>query len=151
MKKSILTFALLIGFIFGTTAQKKHKQQQKPEFTVEQQTTLTVKKLTIALDLTESQQEKMYPLMLVVTDNKQKAMEERKANGDQRPNLSNDELYAKMIEKMDQQIALQARVKKVLSKDQYESWKKIQAQMHKQHASQKGKHKAGHKGKPAQS
>ena len=100
MKKSILTFALLIGFIFGTTAQKKHKQQQKPEFTVEQQTTLTVKKLTIALDLTESQQEKMYPLMLVVTDNKQKAMEERKANGDQIPNLSNYELYAKMIEKM---------------------------------------------------
>jgi len=151
MKKSILTFALLIGFIFGATAQKKHKQQQKPEFTVEQQTKLTVKKLTIALDLTESQQEKMYPLMLVVTDNKQKAMGERKANGDQRPNLSNDELYAKMIEKMDQQIALQARVKKVLSKDQYESWKKIQAQMHKQHASQKGKHKGGHKGKPAQS
>ena len=78
-------------------------------------------------------------------------MGERKANGDKRPNLSNDELYAKMIEKMDQQIALQARVKKVLSKDQYESWKKIQAQMHKQHASQKGKHKGGHKGKPAQS
>ena len=151
MKKSILTFALIIGFFYSASAQKKQQQHQKPEFTIEQQTTLAVKKLTLALDLTESQQEKMYPLLLVVSTNKQKAMEERKANGDQKPNLSNDEIYDKMVNKMDQQIALQGRVKQILNKDQYESWKKIQAHMHKQQASQKGRHKGGHKGKPSNS
>lgn len=152
MKKIILTFAIITGLVFSSTAQKKQMQHKKPEFTVEQQTTLAVKKLTIALDLTESQQEKMQPLVLVATTNKQKMMDERKGNEGKRPELSNDEIYAKMIAKMDQQISYQAAVKKVLNKEQYADWKKIQAHMHKEHSSKKDQQKkGGHKGKPSNS
>lgn len=151
MKKIILTLAIIAGFVFNANAQKKQKQHQKPDFTVEQQTTIAVKKLTLALDLSESQQKKMYPLLLTVTTNKQKMMEERKANKDNRPELSSDEIYAKMIAKLDQQIAFQGKVKEVLNKDQYEKWKKMKAHMAKEKFSdQKGSQKhGGKKGKPS--
>ena len=152
MKKIIFTFAIIAGLAFTSNAQKKQSHHQKPEFTVEQQTTLAVKKLTIALDLTESQQEKMRPLLLVVTTNRQKMMDERKTNEGKAAEISNKKLYEKMIAKMDQQISYQTAVKKVLNKDQYADWKKIQVHMHKDHSSKKSQaKKGGHKGKTANS
>lgn len=138
MKKNILAFVLLICIAFTSNAQKhqrKHQQHQKPEFTVEQHTTLAVKKMTLALDLTESQQEKMHPLLLVVSTNKQKMKDKRKENEGKRPEISSDELYAKMIVKLDKKIAFQEKVKKILTKDQYQQWRKM-------HAHKKNKNKS---------
>lgn len=146
MKKSILTFAVLICFVFTTTAQKKQQKHQKPEFTIEQQTTLAVKKLTLALDLSESQQGKMQPLLKDMISSKQEMMNSRKANEGKRPELSSDEIYAKMIQKLDQQIAFQTKVKKVLSKEQYAKWHEAQAKKHESEKKKMPQQKGG-KGK----
>lgn len=149
MKKSILATVLMVCITFTAVAQKKQKRNQKPQFTVEQQTTLEVKKLTLALDLTSSQQEKMYPLILDVNKKKSEMMKARKANKGEKPKLSSDEIYAKMIEKLDYQIAFKAKVKKILKEDQYEKWNKIKAKMYKQKQDKKGGERKGQgKGKP---
>jgi hypothetical protein len=148
MREKKLAFAVLICIAFTSTAQKHQKKHQNPEFTIEQQSRLAVKKMTIALDLTKPQQEKMYPLLLVISTNKQNRMEEIGANESKRPELSSDELYAKRIKQMDQQISYQSRVKDVLNKDQYAQWHKIQAHKHKGNNHQGSNHKKGnHKAK----
>lgn len=140
MKNHFLVLSLLCCFVFSAQAQKK--QHKKPEFTVEQQTTLDVKKMTLALDLSSSQQEKMRPVLLEMNTKKQAAMAER---GKNKNTLSTDELYSKMIAKLDDQIAFQQKIKDILKKDQYAQWKEYRSQKHKAEMQQKGKQK--HKSK----
>ena len=78
-------------------------------------------------------------------------MQERKANKGQKTELSADALYDKMIQRMDQQISYQKRVKAVLNEEQYTDWHKIQMHMlreqnHQKPASKKAEHqgKKGH-------
>ena len=150
MKKAILASVLMICITFAAMAQPNHKKQQKPQFTSEQEATLAVKKLTLSLDLSSSQQEKMYPLLLDVISKKKAMMEARKENKGQRPEMSSDEIYAKMVEKLDAQIAFQGKVKAILKKDQFEKWQRIKSKMdaHKegQHASSKKGNSKGKKG-----
>ncbi|MEI6865590.1 hypothetical protein [Flavicella sp.] len=130
MKKNILTFAVLICIAFTTNAQQNHKKQnknEKPEFTIEQQATLAVKKLTLTLVLNEKQQEKMHPLLVTSCSDKQNMMEQKKANKEERPQLTSDEIYAKMIDKLDKQISFQNNVKDILTEDQFKKWHKMQA------------------------
>lgn len=141
MKKTFLATVLMICIAFTAMAQPNHKKQQKPQkpnFTIEQEATLAVKKLTLALDLSSSQQEKMYPLLSESISKKKAMMEARKENKGKRPNLSSDELYAKMVEKLDNQIAFQGKVKNILKSDQYEKWQRIKAKMHRGDGPKKG-------------
>lgn len=149
MKKNIVTFAILICIAFTTNAQQHHKRQNKhegPKFTIEQQATIGVKKLTLALDLNDSQQDKMYPLLMKTCSNKQKMMEQKKTNKGKKPKLSSDEIYAKIIDKLDTQIAFQKNVKKILTKDQFERWHKMQAHK-KGEIKEKGNKKGDRRGK----
>ena len=54
MRKIASVLVLVFAFTLTTQAQKKRKQMQKNPMTVEQQASLTVKKMTLHLDLTES-------------------------------------------------------------------------------------------------
>lgn len=149
MKKIILTIAIITGFAFSANAQKKQKQHQKSEFTVEQQSTIAVKKLTLVLDLTDAQQNKMYPLLLDACKDKQAMKMKREANKGEKPELSNEERYNKIIEKLDKKIAFQGNVKKILDKEQYEKWHKMKAHKNKKKSSKKGK--KGNKKHPSNS
>lgn len=155
MKKAILATVLMVCISFSAIAQKNHKNQQKhqkPQFTIEQQTTLAVKKLTLAIDLTPAQQEKMYPLLLEANTKKKEMMESMKANKQNGTKPSNDEIYAKMIEKLDYQIAFQGKVKKILKSDQYEKWHEMKSKMHKKSSEKRNSSKKGKpKGKKANS
>tara|TARA_B100000809_G_scaffold3856_1_gene4121 strand:- start:18691 stop:19134 length:444 start_codon:yes stop_codon:yes gene_type:complete len=141
MKKAILATVLIICITFTAIAQPGHKKHQKPKFTSEQETTLAVKKLTLSLDLSLSQQEKMYPLLLEAISKKKEMMEAHKENIEKMSSLSSDEIYEKMIEKIDYQIAFQGKVKKVLKSAQYEKWHEIKSKMHKKGAQKQGKSK----------
>lgn len=128
---------------FTAIAQPGNKKHQRPEFTSEQETTLAVKKLTLSLDLSILQQEKMHPLLLEAISKKKEMMAAHKENRGKGSSLSSDETYAKMIEKLDYQIAFQGKVKKVLKSDQYEKWHNMRSKMHKQEAHKKGAQKQG--------
>ena len=63
MKNTIGILILVIAFSFTTQAQKKYSRIQKGELSLEQKVILSVKKMTLELDLTEMQQRALTPIL----------------------------------------------------------------------------------------
>ena len=114
MKKIILV--LSFAFISVNSYAQHHKKQMAEKMNPEQQTELRLKQLTLALDLSEQQ-----------TKNVRKAMEEF------RPEMKEKQVrsYERKAENLDRQIAFQRTMKNVLSKDQFELFRKLKAQQDK--------------------
>ncbi|MDO6736818.1 hypothetical protein [Wenyingzhuangia sp. 2_MG-2023] len=129
MKKILLLAVLFISI----TAFSQKKQHPKTEFTTEQKTQLIIKKMTIDLDLTPKQVAKITPIVV----EKASKMEARKAEfkskkGDhksKRKILSSDDKFKMAMAHLEEQETLQNKMKNILDKEQYVTWKK----MHKKH------------------
>lgn len=152
MKKVIIAAMLLIGVI--ATAQTNTSKENSPrkglsDLTPEQMAILKTKKMTLALDLTASQQEKIKTLQLENAKLRQSKMEERKAQkeaGDTKKR-SSEERFNMANARLDRQIAQKTEMKKILSETQYEKWEKMN---HRRGKKSKGKYSGshhGHKGK----
>ena len=151
MKKIVTLLVLAVGFTLTTQAQKG-KRNNLEKLTVKQQTELAVKKMTLKLDLTSSQQRQIRPLLAdriakrKVMHEKRKAMKE---SAKMRKELSATERFEKKSQLLDRKIAFKAEMKRVLNKQQYERFEKISARkMHKAKKKMKNrKHKKNSKGK----
>jgi hypothetical protein len=128
MKKLILIALAFISVqAFAQDMRKKEHQERKEQLkdlTPDEMATLHSKKLTLHLDLTETQEAKVKTLMLEEAKFKKEKREERekmKANDDfQKPTK---EEHLKMVnEKLDRQIALKQKMKEILNEDQYSKW-----------------------------
>ncbi len=140
MKKVLLIVTLLVGFTAMAQRGPHGSDRGTKDLTPEQMATLQTKKMTLALDLTEAQQEKVKALHLENAKMRKAKMEERKAqkeDGEKKPTA--EERYARSNDRLDHQIAHKAEMKNILSSEQYEKWQKMQ------HRS--GKHRKGKKGK----
>lgn len=119
-----LLIILTFGLSFTMTAQPPQhdkKPEQRAErmkhLSPEQQATLITKKMTLDLDLNDSQQDQIYELI----HEKTKKHLEREANKPkERP--SEDELYQIKLEQIDEQIAMKKAMKSILDDKQYEIW-----------------------------
>ncbi len=127
MKKTFITI-LMVLVTTSLVAQKKN------DFTVEQQATLKTKKMTLALDLTENQQDKIYNLNVDLVQFMKSKKGIRKNN-----NTSSEEKYQHKVEMLDRRISYKAELKKVLSKSQYETWNRIQMKRTQKHHYKKTK------------
>ena len=92
------------------------------DLSAEQIAQLETKKLTLALDLTEKQQQQINELQLEKAVERKTRMEERKSR-DSRPDA--DERYAMMNERLDKQIEMKENMKSILSKEQFEKWEML--------------------------
>lgn len=156
MKKLLLIALVLVAF--QITAQEK-KPQQKPgherfndykDFSAEDIATLQTKKMTLALDLNESQQKEIQKINLENTKKRKEHMETMKAKKEsgtmEKP--SSEERMKMMNAMLDQKIAEKAKMKKILNAEQFEKWEKFQrkmAHMHKEGMKERkghGEHKA---------
>jgi len=146
MKKVLIAMMLLAGFTAiaqrGERSEKGHRGGFK-DMTAEQMATLQTKKMTLALDLSNDQQNKIQALNLDVAKKRKVKMEERKARKEQEK-PSSDEIFTMKKNRLDAAIAHKAELKKILNQEQFEKWKA--------HHKQKGKHKKrkhskGEKGK----
>ena len=63
MKKLVKIIVLVFAFTLTVQAQKK-KGNKGAKLTIEQQTTLAVKKMTLALDLSDKQQQQIKPIVM---------------------------------------------------------------------------------------
>jgi hypothetical protein len=156
--------ALLLAFIFTVSSgfsQQRKKMRKAEHMTPEQRTTLTVKKLTLALDLDKAQARKVKALYEKMSKERTKMMKERRDNSmEKREKLmkikksSKDNAdFKRKVEKaikegklkkedlrrtkrrrpnyeaqnkaLDHMIALQTEMKKILTKEQYEKFKKL--------------------------
>lgn len=127
MKKILM--ALLIMATISVTAQDhnmKGKRGDMKDLSPEQAATLQTKKMTLALDLNESQQSKIKTILTEDATARKAKMEERRANKEEgKKVLTADEKYAMQNERLDHQIARKEQMKSILNTDQYEKWVKM--------------------------
>ncbi len=123
MKKTLQILALAMACTFNSQAQKGPQKQFEKEFTVAQKTSLAVKKMTLALDLSSKQQAQIAPIL-------EKKLTQRihaKKEGMQKQAHSSEERYKKMHERLDAQIAFMQEMKAILNTVQFQQLKKMQS------------------------
>ena len=124
MRKIASILVFVFAFTFTTQAQKK-RDHKKAKLSVEQHTDLKVKKMTLALDLSEKQQNQIKPLVMAQAAERKSIMEKRKENRKNKTKPSADEIYAMKSKQLDGQIAFKNRMKNILNKNQFEKFEKI--------------------------
>ena len=120
---SILVF--VFAFTFGTQAQKK-RDFRSAKLTIEQQTSLKVKQMTLALDLSDKQKKQVQSLLLAASLNKKAFMEKRKEARKDKKRPTSDEIYAMKSQLLDNQIAMKRSMKSILNSTQFQRLEDIQ-------------------------
>lgn len=132
MKRLAVLLVLLASI--GATAQKndgpRMRRGAKMDLTAEQMATLQTKHMTLALDLSQAQQDKLYTLNLEQAEFRKERREEMQAlkESGERPKLSADEKFEKENARLERQIAFQGKMKDILNEEQFETWKKMRMQ-----------------------
>ena len=126
--KNIASILVLI-FIFTFTIQAQKKKGYKQQLTINQQTSLKVKQMTLVLDLSDKQQQQVTPFLRTAIAFKQAAMEKRKKTKEKKKRLTSDEVYVIKSQLLDNQIALKRAMKDILNTTQFEAFKKMYKQI----------------------
>ncbi|MDP5061887.1 MAG: hypothetical protein NWP64_08215 [Maribacter sp.] len=145
MKKILM--AILVMATISATAQdqNKGKRGDMKDLSPDQVASLQTKKMTLALDLNESQQAKVKTILTKDATARKAKMEERKASKDEgKKIMTSEEKYAKQNERLDYQIARKEEMKSILTADQFEKWEKMN---HRKKMRGHGKDKGDKKGK----
>ena len=134
--KTWVAVALLTSAV--ALAQREGHRGPRGEFhkdlTVEQMATLKTKKMTLALDLSEKQQQEILEFNIANAEFRKAKMAEREAKraSEEQTRPTADERYAMENEKLDHMIAQQQELKKILTDEQFDQWKKMQLHRHAQ-------------------
>ncbi|WP_420574857.1 hypothetical protein [Kordia sp.] len=148
-----IIYALAIIFTLNVAAQEGHDRKDRKErkemkrgfmqdLTPEEQATLHTKKLTLALDLSDNQQQQVLALNTKVAQVRKAKMEAHKTQKEKGEKPSKEERYKMMNERLDAKIAYKNSMKKILSNEQYERWEKMQARKAKGKRKKKGKRRS---------
>ena len=131
--KNLLVIALALITI-QVSAQNRNQGERRgarmeqgqriKDFTPEEIAQLQTKKMTLHLDLTESQQKQIEKLHLENAKERQSRMEERQTK------MKEDRL-SMMNERLDRQIEMKAKMKKILNPEQFEKWETMQTRKQK--------------------
>jgi hypothetical protein len=125
MKKLIIVLIALVTI--STQAQKKDgkaksdRKEMLKDLSPEEMATLKTKKMTLRLDLNESQQREIKKINLENAKLRKSKREGRK-DVDSKP--TKEERFKMMNERLDQQIATKKKMKNILNEVQYEKWEK---------------------------
>ncbi|MFS4483875.1 hypothetical protein ACKGJY_12720 [Hyunsoonleella sp. 2307UL5-6] len=145
--KKLIMIAIAICTIQITTAQEpNNKRNAMANLTPEEVATLKTKKMVLHLDLNDAQQDDIYKINLEQAKMRKTHMAERKARKQSgaagKP--SKEERLAIANKRLDHQIEVKAKMKKILSDEQYAKW---EASMAKREGKMKhkGKKKRGNK------
>ena len=146
MKKLLIIALAFIGL--QATAQRNQGGPRNGErgdkmmnLSAEEIATLQTKKMTLFLDLSESQQNKIQKINVDKATERKAMMEARKAKKEagtaERP--SKEERLKMMNDMLDKKIAEKAEMKNILNDEQYAKWEKA-------NANKKGDRRGGKKG-----
>lgn len=149
MKKIVFIALALVAF--QLTAQDKkerpnrergEKMERYQDYSPEEMANLQTKKMTLHLDLNESQQKEIKKLNLenaIARKAKMEAHKAQKESGNiEKP--SKEARLKMMNDRLDHQIKMKSNMKKILNADQFTKWEKSQEEM-------KNKHNRKHKEK----
>jgi protein CpxP len=133
MKKVVFVLIALIAFNIQAQKQQSRKGSK---MTPEQMATMRTKQMTLALDLNESQQNKLLVL------NKQNSKGFKALRGEKKE-LTQEELFELKSQMLDKQIANQREMKNILNQDQYGKWREIQKTRQSKMAKRRGQGSRG--------
>ena len=123
MKKLMVVALLMVGMtIFAQERNRRQQGNEMEQFTPEQRSELQVKKLTLELDLNESQQR---DIKVFIADKNAKMEAHRtamKAMKEKGTKPTSDERFAMKSKMLDEQIASKKRMEKILNPKQLEKW-----------------------------
>jgi len=128
MKKLLMVAFLVVGLTaFAQEKKMDRKRADMEKLTPEQRNQLAVKKMTLELGLNDSQQKEMSKIIAEQSTKREAAIAERKANKEKGVKPTADERFARESKRLDEQMALQERVKKILSPEQFKKWEQLKA------------------------
>lgn len=122
MKKLILAIALVATTL--TFAQERKARGEK--LTPEQQTELQVKRMTLELDLDEKQQKEIKTILVEQSKKRETKVAAMKAKKEKGEKPTADERFAMKNEMLDNQIAMKAKMKRILKPEQFTKWEEKQ-------------------------
>jgi periplasmic protein CpxP/Spy len=140
MKKLILIAIAMIAIQVSAQDSKERPNKERSakmdkfqDITPEEMASLQTKKMTLHLDLNESQQKEIQKINLENAIDRKAKMEARKAqkaNGTiTKP--SKEEQLKMMNERLDNQIEMKEKMKKILNDEQFAKWEKQQQEVNK--------------------
>ena len=125
--KNIASILVLI-FVFTFSIQAQKKRGYKQQLTINQQTSLKVKQMTLVLDLSDKQQQQVTPLLRAEIAFRQAAMEKRKEARVEKRRPTSDEIYLIKSQLLDNKITMKRSMKDILNTTQFKTFQKIHKQ-----------------------
>lgn len=117
-----MTFLMAGMTIIAQPRNNKHQGNGMEQFTPEQRTELHIKKLTLELDLNESQQKEMKAFIADKNTKMEAHRTAMKAMKEKGTKPTSDERFAMKSKMLDEQIATKKRMQKILNEKQFEKW-----------------------------
>lgn len=156
MKKILIIAVALLALQVNAQEQQRERSNKQGkslkmmDLSAEDAATLQTKKMTLHLDLNESQQAEIKKINLENATKRKAMMAERKARKEsgeaQKP--TQEQRLEMVNTKLDRKIAMKAKMKNILNEEQYAKWEKAQMQNTKNGKNKKkGMKKAMHKNK----
>ena len=142
--KKLIIIAIALVTIQGIAQEgkkepiAKDKMHRMQDLTPEEAATLQTKRMTLHLDLTKSQQDEIYKINLDNATKRKEMMANwraKKESGNMEKPTKEERLKRENA-RLDHQIAVKAKMKKILNEEQYAKWEKGQERM-----SRRGKEK----------
>ena len=129
MKKLALIVLLAVGMTAFAQEEKRQDNPriQKERLSPEQRNQLYLKKLTLDLNLNESQQKDMGKLIAEQSAKREAAMAERKANRDKGVKPTADEIFKQKSQRLDDEATNKAKIQKILTAEQFKKWEDMKA------------------------
>lgn len=125
MRKIVAVLILVFAFTLTSEAQRRIKRMQKDPMTVEQQTTLAIKKMTLALDLSEAQQKQIKPIIQKQIEERKTQREAIKKRMEEKKRMEAKERFEHQNKMLDKKIEMKNKMKSILNKEQFEKFEKM--------------------------
>lgn len=142
MKNLAFAIILFLGFNVSVFAQK---QESEEKMTLEQKNTLRLKKFTLDLNLSTSQQKDLVPIIAEMTKKIESKREEMKLRKETKKKLTADEKFNLVNKNLEEQIEIKSRLSKILNPEQMKKWEEIKEKRKLMMHKRKKDHKSNHK------
>lgn len=137
MKKVFLATFLAIG----TIAFAQERKMGYNDLTPEQKTELRVKQMTLDLDLSDSQQKQLKTLFLKENKEREAKRTEFIALKEKGEKPTKDERFRMKSERLDKQIEMKSKLRKILNEKQMAKWEKKQSEKNMMSSKRKMEHR----------
>ena len=126
MARIVSLLALFICFSLTINAQKKQFFKNKKSLTTEQLTTLKVKKMTLELELSEIQQNKLTPVIKELISERSAQLDKKRELKNEVKKINPNERYQMANKILDRKIMFQKEMRTILNEEQFKKFKTLE-------------------------